>query len=886
MANYIIQDSTLNAIGDAIRSKTGKSDSLSPAQMVDEINNLSAEEIIKSADIPEYVKKEALRVANKVESVRESDSIVFLAMSDNHHYGVQKDSDQYPSSDGIQNNESNLHAAMAAKTLAYALKLDFIAQLGDITWGNSLTTSDLLHDQSDELVSWLRESHNSIPCFHAIGNHDSGYYYHRQQINDGNTGVYTEPGSWLYDNFTALSDSTNTVFGGAANGGYCYRDFPDKKLRVFLLNTSEALVANQTDGATLASQRQWFADALVNLNSKSDASSWKFIVLSHYPADYGNTMPLSELLKAYVNGTSITITSTVNFSGKNSAKMIAQFHGHIHNFLTSKLYSYATGNGVTYNAWRVATPNIQYNRENYYSIVGSYTDIDFSEPVSCSKTASSATDTSFVINVINPSEQMIHSICYGAGRDRVIGYGSTEYHTVYTNLNNVTISTAMTNGIATIQGGQSFTATLTPSVGSITEVTVKMGATVLSGAYSNGTITIPSVTDNVYIYAKAERVLACRNWIPLSTTSTGEIYNGVGYKANTYIQNGADSSATAIYSTGFIPIQNGDIVRFKNMSFTSGQSNYRIAFYNSSYGFIGHMAANGSYLMDTTLKGVKDSDGNYTQFTMNTTHANSKNAVFIRICCANITSESIVTVNEEIKYLDELESVTMYSVSFDNQYVVQSNNEKMVKEGQSYTNTFTAYAGYALDGVKVTMGGTDITSTAYSNYKDSILSNPTSNPCSSGTITIPSVNGNIVITSKFIEISLNNVLPLSTDVNGHYYGFKANTYLSEGIEGSRDDIYTTGFIPCQIGDKLYCKNVGMQTGQDSHRLCWYDANKTYIGTVKTNVTAYSGWHYGSDGNIDVLTIGKSGDNSATAYIRLCCGYLGVDSIITVNEPIE
>lgn len=872
MANYIIQDSTLNAIGDAIRSKTGKSDSLSPAQMVDEINNLSAEEIIRSADIPEYVKKEALRVANKVESVRESDSIVFLAMSDNHHYGAQKDSDQYPSADGIQNNETNLHAAMAAKTLAYALKLDFIAQLGDITWGNSLTTPDILSDQSDELISWLRESHNSIPCFHAIGNHDSGYYYHRQQINDGKTGVYTMSGSWLYDNFTSLSASENTVFGGQANGGYCYRDFPDKKLRVFLLNTSEALVTNQTDGATLASQRQWFADALVNLNSKSDASSWKFIVLSHYPADYGGTMPLSELLKAYVNGTSITITSAVNFSGKNSAKMIAQFHGHIHNFLTSKLYS----NNATYNAWRVATPNVQYNRENYYGVVNG---IDFGEPVFYNKTAGNTPDTSFVVNVINPSEQIIHSICYGAGRDRTIGYGSTTYHTVYANLQNVNISTAMTNGVATVKGGQSFTATLTPSAGSITEVTVKMGATVLSGAYSNGTITIPSVTDNVYIYAKAERVLACRNWIPLSTTATGEIYNGVGYKANTYISGGNDSKGDGKYATGFIPIKNGDIVRFKNMSFTRGQANHRIVFYTSSYGFIGQMQGTATYLMDTTLKGVMDSNNNYIQFTMNTTHANSQNAAFIRICCEDISTESIVTINEEIKYLDELESVTMYSISLPRDpCVVCTNKEKSVREGQSYTTTLTTYAGY--QGIvvdSIIMNGVDVTSSVYNS--------------SNNTITISSVTGDIIIDAYYmLLVSLyTNILPYSTDANGNYYGFKANTYLSDGVEGSRDDIYTTGFIPCQIGDKLYCKNVGMQTGNSNHRLSFFDANKTHLGTINTTTTAYNGWHYGSDGNIDVLTLGTIGavnDNSATAYIRLCCGYLGVDSIITVNEPIE
>ena len=187
--------------------------------------------------------------------------------------------------------------------------------------------------------------------------------------------IHTMSGEYLYKNFTAHSASETTVIAGAENGGYCYRDFADKKLRVFLLNTSEKLVAAQEDQCTYGAQRKWLANALLDLNTKADAVDWGFIILSHYPADYGNTMPLSELLKAYVDGTSFTITDpytesdtytsygdntnhTVNFTGKNGAKFIAQFHGHIHNFLTDKLYC----DGAQYDAHRVCIPNGQYNR--------------------------------------------------------------------------------------------------------------------------------------------------------------------------------------------------------------------------------------------------------------------------------------------------------------------------------------------------------------------------------------------------------------------------------------------------------------------------------------------------------------------------------------------
>lgn len=618
--------------------------------------NVSIEEIIKHAEIPEYVKAESLRVANAVQAVRQSNSVVFLAMSDNHHYGAQADTDQYPDADGIQTSTSNLHAAMGAKILAYALEFDFMAQLGDVTWGAQKTTSALLQSQANELLSFLRESHNGIPCFHAIGNHDTGIYYHNQQIADGKTGVFTESGTWLHNNFTALSASDNTVFAGQANGGYCYRDFPGKKLRVFLLNTSEALVVNQQDKATLGSQRKWFADALVNLNSKSDASAWSFMLLSHYPADYGNTMPLSELLKAYVEGTSITIAlesgsnATVNFSGKNSAKMIAQFHGHVHNFLTSKLYTYQSGKGVKYDAWRVCIPNGQFNRENYYTTAGSYTDISFAQDTTYSKTANNAKDTSFVVNVVNPSEQKIYSFCYGAGVDRVIGCAATVYYSVNATLTNVTL----TGGEASVEAGQPYTATLTiPDKYEWKTVKVTMGGTdITASAYSNGTISIAKVTGNIVITASAVKIVNYTNQIPISTDASGNVYNGVGYKQGIYLSSGNEASRANSFVTGFIPCGTypNYTVRMKNVTFDKDASDKdysRIAIYDADRK---HLVTLTAASTGTAYGTVTDANGVWTQFQFRQTTAgvDVKNMAYFRLCCSYIGDDSVITINQEI----------------------------------------------------------------------------------------------------------------------------------------------------------------------------------------------------------------------------------------------
>lgn len=63
-----------------------------------------------------------------------------------------------------------------------------------------------------------------------------------------------------------------------------------------------------------------------------------------------------------------------------------------------------------------------------------------------------------------------------------------------------------------------------------------------------------------------------------------------------------------------------------------------------------------------------------------------------------------------------------------------SNSATTVENGDSYTTTLTADTNYTLNTVTVTMGGSDITSSVYT----------------SGTISIPSVTGNIVITASAV----------------------------------------------------------------------------------------------------------------------------------------
>lgn len=495
----------------------------------------AAEELLKPMDFPDYVRTEVAAVAARVREVLTEDSIVSVTVSDTHYPG-----DEAGYSDEYYTNESTPHLCMAVKALGYLLPIDFIAHLGDIGRGHGSDTPDALKKQNTDFLAWFKEATGKIPAFALIGNHDSGIYYHDGQSD----GVHTLSGDWLFENQTALAASENTVFAGQEYGGYGYRDFPEKKLRVFFLNTSERLIYDQTDNATMESQRTWLTTALNELNAKSDAAQWKWIVLSHYPADYGATMPLSELLKTYVGG---------------AARFLCQLHGHVHNLLSDRLAVSVAPDyvPVKYDGWRLCVPNGQHNRENYYT--GEYAGISYHEPQSYPKTPNTAEDTSFTVNVINPSEDKIYSFVYGAGYDREIGIGATIYYSVTMNLTNATV----TGGASSVEAGAAYSATVSAASGyELDTVKVTMGgADITATAYANGVITISGVTGNVAITATAIKAPTSNLHLIAEAADSTAPYNGCGYKNGVYLSNDADQNVTdtspddSIVTTGFIPYQ-------------------------------------------------------------------------------------------------------------------------------------------------------------------------------------------------------------------------------------------------------------------------------------------------------------------------------------------
>lgn len=89
--------------------------------------------------------------------------------------------------------------------------------------------------------------------------------------------------------------------------------------------------------------------------------------------------------------------------------------------------------------------------------------------------------------------------------------------------------------------------------------------------------------------------------------------------------------------------------------------------------------------------------------------------------------------------------------------VTSSSKDNSIKSGEPYNTTLTANPGYELNSVIVKMGGSDITSTAYSD----------------GEITISAVTGNIVITASAVQSSASGQLPQDSLVA--YFDFRNAT---------------------------------------------------------------------------------------------------------------
>lgn len=546
----LYEEAAVQGIAAAIRAKNGGTATYKIGEMAAAISAIPSRDSVVHADIPDYVKTAALEVAKKVQAVRTSESIVFIAASDAHQLDTSADI-----------VAGNLHAGMAMKALAYILPgIDFACYLGDYTAGSATTTLAEGRQHFAEINADIDEALAGIPQLRTLGNHDSLQYSKTQ-----NGSVL--PASELY----GLCGAYNT---GAAMGstteGYCYRDFESKKLRVICLNTAEGTEKEYVSDA----QKLWFANTLKAVGAKT---GWNVLILSHHPLDWGGVCVLSNIVKAYVDGGSITVSSgnTVNFSGSNKAAILAAIHGHVHCFKAAKLNAIASGTGTEYNVWRVATPNMCFARNNEYGTNGNteYYGIEFGETTTYNKTANSAEDTAFVVNVVNPSEQKLYSYCYGAGYDREIFTGIQTVAVTGVSLN-------AASGELTVGGQTTLTVTVQPADASNKTVTWASSAPAVASVV-NGVVTALAPGSAVITVKTADGGFAATYALTVKAV-TSDLLATYGYADNTRLSTATgaektDAGYVTIGHTAAIPIDkvtypNGAVIRVEGAEDVVGNS--------------------------------------------------------------------------------------------------------------------------------------------------------------------------------------------------------------------------------------------------------------------------------------------------------------------------
>lgn len=200
-----------------------------------------------------------------------------------------------------------------------------------------------------------------------------------------------------------------------------------------------------------------------------------------------------------------------------------------------------------------------------------------------------------------------------------------------------------------------------------------------------------------------------------------------------------------------------------------------------------------------------------------------------------------------------------------------SNAAASIGINESYAATITADSGYTLEGatVTVTMGGTDITASAYSN----------------GNISIPSVTGALVITiAAAKEETLKELFDPSTATINQRFS-SSGSYSAQSGNFCTDFISVSGLDsaePWRIHIKDTTDATRFQAMAANEAIMYYKADKTVIDRLMIS-TATSGTvltkHNDSGGgiyvDINVLSNGSSAipfDLSQVAFIRICVAY--------------
>ena len=273
MANKLYEETSVQAIAQAIREKNGSADTYKISDMADAIRLIETQGEI----VPTYHYVETFEVAQKIADFKKEypNSFIFGTISDNHVYANNATYEEL-------SKASLLHGAFALETVGAMVGCDFVANLGDNCWENGSHT-DNAYQGSLYTVNTTKPAHERLTSFSLVGNHDK---------NDNTQTIYDLIGQ--YNDFDVWANTRVRSFG--------YKDFTNKKVRVICLNTCDYL--NASGGCAISYEQKDFLMRALDLSAKSDSASWQILILSHIPidfngGDYNFYTDLQAILTAY-----------------------------------------------------------------------------------------------------------------------------------------------------------------------------------------------------------------------------------------------------------------------------------------------------------------------------------------------------------------------------------------------------------------------------------------------------------------------------------------------------------------------------------------------------------------------------------------------------------
>lgn len=244
--------------------------------------------------------------SSKISTIKQKSSgkFVFALQSDTHFYDAE-----------TPGTGENL------KALAYFTDLQFIGNLGDLVRGYSvidIDSPDNMRLCMDTLVDRYT-SGGKTPVLMTIGNHDANHMWSQKHFPDDYTTLITEKEH--YSRVIAPlkeHNGNNMVTNGEST--YYYMDFPDSKVRVIMLNTTDYKFSEGWGKTNAMSDEQvnWF-------KTKALDTDYAVIVTSHIPfiSDFegGENNPANK---------SDQILAAVEGFVANGGTFIAYMHGHTH----------------------------------------------------------------------------------------------------------------------------------------------------------------------------------------------------------------------------------------------------------------------------------------------------------------------------------------------------------------------------------------------------------------------------------------------------------------------------------------------------------------------------------------------------------------------------